>query len=192
MNSQNYEVTQEQGGVPIKSWTRGVLFEDKARQQLINLSKLPFVYKWIAAMPDVHLGKGATIGSVVPSIGAIIPAAVGVDIGCGMMAVKTEIRAEQLPDNLYEVRHEIERAIPHGRSKRCRRGGRDKGSWSEIPEDVAAGWKQLEMPFQYLTEKHAVLKNTNNLHHLGTLGTGNHFIELCLDQGNAVWVRGYR
>lgn len=134
------------------------------------------------------LGKGATIGSVVPSIGAIIPAAVGVDIGCGMMAVKTEIRAEQLPDNLYEVRHEIERAIPHGRSKRCRRGGRDKGSWSEIPEDVASGWKQLEMPFQYLTEKHAVLKNTNNLHHLGTLGTGNHFIELCLDQGNAVWI----
>lgn len=188
MNSQNYEVTHEQGGVPIKSWTRGVLFEDKARQQLINLSKLPFIYKWIAAMPDVHLGKGATIGSVVPTVGAIIPAAVGVDIGCGMMAVKTEIRADQLPDSLYEVRHEIERAVPHGRSKRCRKGNRDKGSWPEIPDNVETGWKKLEQPFQYLTEKHAVLKNTNNVHHLGTLGTGNHFIELCLDQNNAVWV----
>ena len=171
MNNQNYEVTHEAGGVPIKSWTKGVLFEDKARQQLINISKLPFIYKWIAAMPDVHLGKGATIGSVVPTIGAIIPAAVGVDIGCGMMAVKTEISANQLPDNLFDVRHAIERAIPHGRSNRCRRGQRDKGSWAEIPEDVATGWKQLEGSFNYLTEKHPVLKNTNNLHHLGTLGT---------------------
>jgi len=188
MNNKNYEVTHEEGGVPIKSWTRGVLFEDKARQQLINLSRLPFIYKWIAAMPDVHLGIGATIGSVVPTVGAIIPAAVGVDIGCGMMAVKTEIRAEQLPDNLFEVRHAIERAIPHGRSKRCRRGQRDIGSWGEIPDDVAVAWKQLVTPFEYLTEKHPVLKNTNNLHHLGTLGTGNHFIEVCLDEAGAVWV----
>lgn len=188
MNKQNYEVTHEQGGVPIKSWTRGVVFEDQARQQLINLSKLPFVYKWIAAMPDVHLGKGATIGSVVPTVGAIIPAAVGVDIGCGMMAVKTEISADQLPDNLFQVRHAIEKAIPHGRSKRCRKGKFDIGSWNEIPEDIAYGWKQLEAPFKVLTEKHAVLKNTNNLHHLGTLGTGNHFIEVCLDENNAVWV----
>jgi len=188
MKTQNYEVTHEAGGVPIKSWTRGVLFEDKARQQLINISKLPFIYKWIAAMPDVHLGKGATIGSVVPTIGAIIPAAVGVDIGCGMMAVKTEITANQLPDNLFDVRHAIERAIPHGRSNRCRRGQRDKGSWAEVPEDVATGWKQLDTAFDYLTEKHPVLKNTNNLHHLGTLGTGNHFIEVCLDEKDAVWV----
>lgn len=188
MKNQNYEVTHEAGGVPIKSWTKGVLFEDKARQQLINISKLPFIYKWIAAMPDVHLGKGATIGSVVPTIGAIIPAAVGVDIGCGMMAVKTEITANQLPDNLFDVRHAIERAIPHGRSNHCRRGQRDKGSWAEIPEDVATGWKQLASTFNYLTEKHPVLKNTNNLHHLGTLGTGNHFIEVCLDEKDSVWV----
>ena len=77
---QNYEVTQD-GGVPIKSWTKGVAFEDKAREQLINISKMPFIHKWVAVMPDVHLGIGATIGSVVPTIGAVIPAAVGVDIG---------------------------------------------------------------------------------------------------------------
>lgn len=188
MNTQNYEVTHEQGGVPIKSWTRGVPFEAQAKQQLINLSKLPFIHQWIAVMPDVHVGMGATIGSVVPTVGAIIPAAVGVDIGCGMMAVKTEIRAEQLPDNLFEVRHAIERAIPHGRSSRRRKGQCDKGSWGEIPGDVAMGWKQLEVSFNYLSEKHPVLKNTNNLHHLGTLGTGNHFIELCLDENDAVWV----
>ncbi len=183
-----YEVTQVESGVPIKSWTRGVPFEEQARQQLINLSRLPFIYRWIAAMPDVHLGKGATIGSVVPTVGAIIPAAVGVDIGCGMMAVKTEIRAEQLPDHLSEVRSAIERAIPHGRSKRLRRRQRDKGAWGEIPADVEAGWSLLNPVFERLCDKHGVLKNTNNLHHLGTLGTGNHFIEVCLDEQDAVWV----
>lgn len=187
MNTQTYEVTQETSGVPIKSWTKGVVFEDKARQQLINLSKLPFIHKWIAAMPDVHLGKGATIGSVVPTVGAIIPAAVGVDIGCGMMAVKTEINAAQLPDNLFAVRNAIERDVPHGRSIR-RRGNQDKGAWSELPESVVMAWKQIEQPFKRLTEKHAVLKKTNNRHHLGTLGTGNHFIEICLDENDAVWV----
>ena len=85
MNNSNYEVMQE-GGVPIKSWTKGVAFEDEARKQLSNISRLPFIHKHIAVMPDVHLGKGATIGSVVPTLGAVIPAAVGVDIGCGMMA----------------------------------------------------------------------------------------------------------
>ena len=87
---EKYQVMQD-GGVPIKSWTVGVPFEDEARRQLLNISKMPFIHQWIAAMPDVHLGKGATIGSVVPTLGAVIPAAVGVDIGCGMMAVRSEM-----------------------------------------------------------------------------------------------------
>lgn len=186
MSEQAYEVMQD-GGVPIKTWTRGVPFEDKARDQLKNISRLPFIHKWIAAMPDVHLGKGATIGSVVPTIGAVIPAAVGVDIGCGMMAVKTSLQAHQLPDNLFGIRSAIEKAVPHGRSKHLR-GTRDKGSWNDLPEDVIKAWIPLASQFDVLKEKHKVLRNTNNINHLGTLGTGNHFIELCLDEHNGVWI----
>lgn len=184
MNTQ-YEVMQN-GGVPIKSWTLGVPFEAEAKQQLINISQLPFIHKWVAAMPDVHLGKGATIGSVVPTLGAVIPAAVGVDIGCGMMAVRTSMTSKHLPDNLGGVRAAIEKAVPHGRSARAR-GNRDKGAWAQLPEDVIAAWASIANRFDTLKEKHAVLKNTNNVHHLGTLGTGNHFIEVCLDENDSVW-----
>ena len=180
-----YEVTQA-GGVPIKSWTVGVPFEEEARQQLVNISRLPFIHKWVAAMPDVHLGKGATIGSVVPTLGAVIPAAVGVDIGCGMMAVRTSMTSQHLPENLKGVRSAIERAVPHGRSAHLR-GNRDKGAWSNLPADVAEAWKSLSTQFDVLAEKHRVLKNTNNVNHFGTLGTGNHFIEVCLDEHDSVW-----
>lgn len=186
MTNTNYEVMRD-GGVPIKSWTRGVPFEEEAKAQLKNISRLPFIHKWVAAMPDVHLGKGATIGSVVPTIGAVIPAAVGVDIGCGMMAVKTSLNASDLPDNLAGIRSAIEAAVPHGRSARAR-GGRDKGAWSNIPDDVLQAWLPLVSQFDVLSEKHPVLKNTNNVNHLGTLGTGNHFIEMCLDEHNSVWL----
>lgn len=185
MNTQNYEVTHA-NGTPIKSWTKGVPFEQEARQQLINIAQMPFIHKWVAAMPDVHLGKGATIGSVVPTVGAVIPAAVGVDIGCGMMAVKTDMTSQQLPENLSAVRNAIERAVPHGRSARAR-GSRDKGAWGTVPDDVALAWSQLSTQFDVLKDKHPVLKNTNNVHHLGTLGTGNHFIEVCLDEHDSVW-----
>lgn len=183
----NYEVMQD-GGVPIKSWTVGVPFEEEAKKQLKNISKMPFIHKWVAAMPDVHLGKGATIGSVVPTLGAVIPAAVGVDIGCGMMAVNTSLTASQLPDNLSSIRSAIEHAVPHGRTSG--RGGRsrDKGAWENAPDDVTAAWAQLVGQFDLLKEKHRVLKNTNNLNHLGTLGTGNHFIEMCLDEHDDVWL----
>ncbi len=186
MKPETYEVMQK-GGVPIKSWTRGVPFEDMAKQQLANISQLPFIHKWLAVMPDVHLGKGATIGSVVATRGAVIPAAVGVDIGCGMMAVKTSLLAEQLPDNLSGMRAAIEKVVPHGRSARARKG-RDKGSWKDIPDDVAVSWRELDIGFKVLTGKHRILKNTNNIAHLGTLGTGNHFIEICLDENDAVWI----
>ncbi len=186
MTQQNYEVIHEQG-VPIKSWTKGVPFEVDAQQQLKNIASLPFIHKWVAAMPDVHLGKGATVGSVIPTLGAVIPAAVGVDIGCGMMAVKTSLQAKDLPESLRQVRLAIEAAVPHGRSKQLR-GGRDKGSWGETPKDVDQAWLPLMKQFDVLQEKHPVLKNTNNINHLGTLGTGNHFIEICLDEAETVWV----
>lgn len=182
-----YEVFAEKGYTPIKSWTRGVPFDENAKQQLLNIAKMPFIHKWVAAMPDVHLGKGATIGSVIPTVGAVIPAAVGVDLGCGMMAVKTSLTATQLPDSLLAIRHAIEKAVPHGRSKHAR-GRRDKGSWGDIPDDVATAWKPLDERFQIMLEKFPFLKRTNNINHLGTLGTGNHFIELCLDENDDVWV----
>ncbi len=186
MESRNYEVMQE-GGVPIKSWTVGVPFEDQAKQQLKNIARLPFIHKWVSVMPDVHLGKGATIGSVVPTFGAVIPAAVGVDIGCGMMAVKTSLTATQLPDNLGQLRSAIERAVPHGRTE-GRGRVRDKGAWENVPQDVMDAWAPLAKQFDTLQDKHPVLKNTNNIKHLGTLGTGNHFIEMCLDELGSVWL----
>ncbi|WLP93668.1 RtcB family protein [Psychrobacter sp. M13] len=184
MQPSNHNVIQE-GGTPIRLWTQGVPVEDQAREQLINTSKMPFIYKWMAVMPDVHLGMGATIGSVIPTKEAIIPAAVGVDIGCGMMAVQTTLNANDLPDNLLGLRTELEKAIPHGRTPR---GRRDKGSWTNPDDTVMNGWGTLADDFNYLCQKHPRLKNTNNLKHLGTLGTGNHFVEVCLDETNQVWI----
>src|ERR1700753_258131 len=106
----------ETPGVPIKAWTRGVAIEDAARKQLENVARLPVVFHHVAAMPDVHYGIGATVGSVVPTERAIIPAAVGVDIGGAIMAIETTLPAAQLPDSLARLRAKIEKAVPHGRS----------------------------------------------------------------------------
>lgn len=179
----NYDVIQQPGAAPIKLWTRGVPLEDAAREQLQNIARLPFIHRWIAVMPDVHLGKGATVGSVVPTVGAIVPAAVGVDIGCGMIAARTTLVASDLPDNLAGLRSAIERAVPHGRTV----GPRDKGAWNAPPELAIEGWSQLVADFELICQRHPRLKNTNNLKHLGTLGTGNHFVEVCLDQEDRVW-----
>src|SRR5262249_1020184 len=110
MSGETYNVIHGGQGVPIKAWTKGVQLEDQAKAQLLNVAHLPFVFRWIAAMPDVHWGIGATVGSVIPTKGAIIPAAVGVDIGCGMMAVQTSLNARDLPDNLHGIREAIEKA----------------------------------------------------------------------------------
>src|ERR1700755_3386741 len=104
----------EGGKVPIKAWVHGVPVEHAAQTQLRNIAAMPFIHSHIAVMPDVHLGKGATVGSVIPTKGAIIPAAVGVDIGCGMMAVRTSLTANELPDSLARIRGAIERNVPHG------------------------------------------------------------------------------
>lgn len=137
-------------------------------------------------MPDVHLGIGATIGSVIPTKGAIIPAAVGVDIGCGMMAARTSLTASDLPDHLLGLRSELERLIPHGMTKT--RGQRDRGSWHTPPELVDQAWAELVADFELICAKHPRLQKTNNRTQLGTLGTGNHFVEICLDEHDQVWV----
>lgn len=181
-----YQLVKVAECAPIKMWTQGVPVEPEAQQQLLNTAKMPFIFKHLAVMPDVHLGKGSTIGSVIPTCGAIIPAAVGVDIGCGMMAVRTSLCAADLPDNLIELRSAIEQRVPHGRS--VNRAKRDHGSWNHPPQIVSDHWAMLAPRFKALTDKYPRLLNTNNYKHLGTLGTGNHFIEICLDELQQVWV----
>jgi tRNA-splicing ligase RtcB (3'-phosphate/5'-hydroxy nucleic acid ligase) len=180
-----YELRQPEGGVPIKSWTRGVPIEAEAIEQLSNIARLPIVHRWVAAMPDVHLGIGATVGCVIPTLAAIIPAAVGVDIGCGMMALQTTLRAGDLPDSLAPMRGTIERAVPHGRGRHGGKG--DQGSWNAIPDAVLAAWSELEPGFKRIASKHPAIEKSNHAIHLGTLGTGNHFIEVCLDEAERVW-----
>jgi len=186
MIERSYEVFPVEGGVPVKAWTRGVPVEDEARAQLSNLAKLPFVHKWVAAMPDVHVGVGATVGSVVPTDGAIIPAAVGVDIGCGMIAARTSLTARDLPDSLRAVREAIEAAVPHGRTNNG--GPGDRGAWGELPAPVAEAWDALRPGYEAIAAKHPRVARGVAPEHLGTLGTGNHFIELCLDEVDRVWV----
>ncbi len=188
MKKENYDVMNIEGGRHVKMWTQGVPVEEVAKAQLANTAKMPFIYKHIAVMPDVHLGKGSTIGSVVPTLGAVIPAAVGVDIGCGMMAAKTTLCASDLPDSLSKLRTAIERAIPHGMSPKTKGfRGRDEGSWNTPPAPVDAAWAQLKDEFDAICLKTPKLKNTNNYRHLGTLGSGNHFVEVCLDEVGSVW-----
>jgi tRNA-splicing ligase RtcB len=182
----NYLEIPSAKGAPIKAWVKGVPLEEQARQQLLNVAQLPFIFKWVAAMPDVHWGIGATVGSVIPTKGAIIPAAVGVDIGCGMMAVQTDLNARDLPDNLHAIRAAIEEAVPHGRTNHGGKG--DKGAWQIIPQHNLELWgADLKPRYDAILEKHPKLDRGNHANHLGTLGTGNHFIEVCLDESEIVW-----
>ena len=184
MSEKNHDTMNVEGGAHVKMWTQGVPVENEAKDQLRKTAKMPFIFHHIAVMPDVHVGKGSTIGSVIPTLQAVIPAAVGVDIGCGMIAAKTTLKAADLPDNLSGVRSAIERAVPHGRSP----GRRDKGAWGdEPPQNADAAWSKLHEGFKQITDKYPHLKNTNNRAHLGTLGTGNHFVEVCLDEEQSVW-----
>jgi tRNA-splicing ligase RtcB (3'-phosphate/5'-hydroxy nucleic acid ligase) len=182
----NYIEIESGGGASIRAWVKGVAFEPEAEKQLRNVAQLPFIFRWIAAMPDVHMGMGATVGSVIPTNGAIIPAAVGVDIGCGMAAVRTSLNASNLPDDLKPLRRKIEKAVPHGRTDN---GGRhDTGAWREIPEPNRAQWAALEQGYSRIVARHPKLsRNAHPTAHLGTLGTGNHFIEVCLDESERVW-----
>lgn len=180
---------------PIKMWTDGVPVEESAMDQLRNVASLPFIHKHIAVMPDVHWGKGSTVGSVIATKGAIIPAAVGVDIGCGMIAQRTTLTASDLPDNLFALRTAIESRIPHGRTNDG--GVGDRGAWSDSYPSVDRSAendrnliRHLAYLFDEIVPKHTVIGRAANRaeHHAGTLGTGNHFIEICLDLGNRVWI----
>lgn len=178
-------IYEETDNFPIYHWTKGVPIEEGCLKQLTNTASLPFIHKHIAAMPDVHGGIGATIGTVIATKGAIVPAAVGVDIGCGMMAFQTTLNASQLPDSLKAIRSGIEAAVPHGRTDN---GGRnDRGGWGENNPHIDR-WNRLSSQYQNILEKHPKAKAFNTSSHMGTLGTGNHFIELCLDENDAVWI----
>ena len=173
------------GGAPVKAWVDGVQFEASARTQVEKMSRLPIIFKHIALMPDCHWGNGSCVGSVIPTKSAIIPASVGVDIGCGMNAVKTNLRAEDLPDSMREVRDAIERAVPVG-------GPGEKGSWRErgrhcAPSSVATAWRAMEDAYRAIVAKHPKVEATS-VAQLGTLGSGNHFIEVCLDEMDGVWI----
>jgi tRNA-splicing ligase RtcB len=169
-----------EGRLPVKIWTDEV--EPHARQQLVNLSTLPFVYRHVAAMPDVHTGIGATIGSVIATLNAIIPAAVGVDIGCGMIACRLSLEAKDLTDALLKKAFDqISRDVPVGREQH--------------KEDRALTDYALPFGPQLLrmTEKHPKLlksfgKSSDWVRQMGSLGGGNHFIELCLDESDRIWV----
>ena len=181
------EVLKETGAL-VKMWTDHVPVEDKAKAQLLRTASLPFVYKHLAVMPDVHWGMGSTIGSVVPTIRAIIPAAVGVDIGCGMIAQRLNLTAKDLPDNLAKARSRIEEEIPVGRTSNG--GPEDEGSWrGNIPLDVEKAWRDLSCGWDEVGNAGLQkLRHRSPIDHLGTLGTGNHFIEVCLDEDDRVWV----
>lgn len=184
MPTEKFEILHDGVGKHIKMWTKGVQVEDDAKEQLLKTARMPFIFRHMAVMPDVHLGKGSTIGSVIPTKGAIIPAAVGVDIGCGMIAARTSLTAADLPDTLASWRSAIEVAVPHGLTP----GGRDKGSWENVPANVDAGWSELFPRFNQITNKYPKLQKSNNRTQLATLGTGNHFVELCLDENDNVWI----
>ena len=187
----NFDILSNSDGKGlIKAWTKGVPFEPEALKQVRNAASMPFIHKWIAVMPDVHKGMGATVGSVIPTKGAIIPAAVGVDIGCGMMAVQTSMDANDLPDDLKKVRNIIEEACPHGFYTN-KRAGHNKGGWNEnkIPTVVKDKWTALDKGFKRIEEKHSkVSVNKHPISQIGSLGGGNHFIEICLDEADRVWI----
>lgn len=190
----SYRVIQSDR-VPIKMWADGVSVpvESAAIDQLRNIASLPFVHKHVAAMPDVHVGKGATVGSVIATKGAIIPAAVGVDIGCGMNAVRLSLTADDLPDSLKNIRGEIEKMIPVGHADHTPSslGSRHHTNTTKILNNTYAS---VEPGYRSLIDRHPTLEKMGKdlerrvYRQIGTLGGGNHFIELCLDENNDVWV----
>jgi tRNA-splicing ligase RtcB len=166
----------------VKTWTDGVTFDANARKQVDNVASLPFVFRHVAVMPDVHWGIGATVGSVIPTRGAIIPAAVGVDIGCGMMATQTTLRATDLPDSLSSLRASIERSIPVGNGP----GGEHRDPPPRIDSTLRS--TDLAGRLDAIVRKHPKIRIDKMRAQLGTLGGGNHFVEVCLDESDRVWV----
>lgn len=189
MTEQKYEWIETGGKVGAKAWVKGVKFEDEARQQVNKMASMPFIHKHIAIMPDVHAGKGSTVGSVIPTKGAVIPACVGVDLGCGVISIRTSLKASDLPVSLSEMRSLIEQNVPHGRTDNG--GANDRGAWGQAPEEVEAAWLKMQPGLKQIVDKHPKVFRQNDLRglkQLCSLGTGNHFIEVCLDENQNVWV----
>lgn len=181
------KILEVKNGVPIYAWIDGVPVEEDALEQARNVARLPIVYDHVALMPDVHLGYGANVGSVVATKQAIVPSITGVDIGCGMNAVLTNLTADDLPDNLASLRSAIETVVPHGRTNNGQYG--DKGAWNNNePSTVDRAWSNLEPAYRLIVSKHPKALAYSTFNHLGTLGSGNHFIEVCLDKTDRVWI----
>lgn len=165
------------GKAQVHAWTEGVPIEIGVWDQLKNLALMPFV-KGIAGMPDMHQGIGSTVGTVFASTKAIIPATVGVDIGCGMVAIRTSLVASDLPTDLKPLREAWERTVPVG-----------FGLHQHVPKSIETFWKHLDVGYDWLKSKYPNIVNDKHpVNQLGTLGGGNHFIELCLDLEDRVWV----
>ncbi|MEU6122277.1 RtcB family protein [Streptomyces sp. NPDC047123] len=167
--------------VPIRMWADPASVEDAALRQLRNVSTLPWV-KGLAVMPDVHFGKGATVGSVIAMQGAVCPAAVGVDIGCGMSAVKTSLTANDLPGDLARLRSKIEQAIPVGRGMHD-----DPVGPGRFHGMATSGWDDFWGRFEGVARA-VGFREERAVKQMGTLGSGNHFVELCVDSSDAVWL----
>jgi len=170
----------DEGRVPVKIYTGEI--EPDARRQLVNISRLPIVHHHVAAMPDVHLGIGATVGSVIPTKAAIIPAAVGVDIGCGMIATRLSLTANDIDEKrLKRVFDQISRDVPVGFNQHNERDARDAAA-----KPFARGLNRILGEHPGIQKR--IGKQSNWARQLGTLGGGNHFIEVCLDESKRVWV----
>ena len=183
-----FEVIDAGDGKIVKAWKKGVPFEDAAIEQLKKTAQMPFVFRHVAAMADCHVGVGATIGTVLPTKGACIPSAVGVDLGCGMIAERTSLtRAGFAHIALPGLRLAIEAAVPCGRTNNG--GPGDCGAWGTVPLDIQCIWDtQFAESYAAMCEKHPGMKARNTVTQLGTLGTGNHFIELSEDEQGFVWI----
>jgi tRNA-splicing ligase RtcB (3'-phosphate/5'-hydroxy nucleic acid ligase) len=218
MVEKNYNMRVAPSGTVIKLWNKHVTIEEAALKQLDEVASMPFVKPFVAAMPDTHWGMGATVGSVIPTVGAIMPAAVGVDIGCGMMAVRTNLKLDKEDSafisspvvdrarnvlSMQYVFDKISKAVPHGRTNNG--GPGDRGAWDTVPEDIQKIWNDQFYreihgshhsglsPFSYdtLFRRHPGALSKNAERQFGTLGTGNHFIEVCTEIDNPdsnLWV----
>lgn len=171
----------------VKHWTEGVPIESDVWEQTKKITKLPFV-EMVCLMPDAHYGIGCSIGTVVVTKGAVVPSLVGVDQSCGMNCFNTGMKYDDIKDNLQEIKDNIEKSIPHGAN--LNRNEIDYGSWQDIPNKVQSHWDlSLKEGFQYLSNKYPGIKNHhNNVNQLGTLGGGNHFIEISKDDNDYIWV----
>ena len=187
-----YEILAYEEPGLIKGWTKGVPIENAAIEQLANVARMPFIFRHVAAMPDAHWGMGACVGSVIPTEGAVIPAAVGVDIGCSMLAVRLDMKRVEFEGGEAHVSEAIQQAVPTGRTDNG--GDSDVGNWigfphtSQVPSEVTAAWVTLAEDYQKILLDDRVLGQARTVSHLGTLGTGNHFIELAEDENENVWV----